>query len=760
MTGVMEIGSVIMKNISDAQDLLEVCKLNNKISSTLECMLDSLSSLLSTLDKEVRDLNRKALEELDSMVSEIIQTTTSVNKARESQTPWRKLITLLCSRKVNLKLYSLLHRLNSLITALTLSTTLQQSKQVEIRKGVATLQSFENTEEFKREVLHVDEIHQELCSIENATASSASSTASSSCSDAVSHFAPNPLDEVLRSSQRSLLRHAVETMKMNLDTKSADSAATENLTTLLLFREECENPDIQVAEVSFQNIIGEGGYGVVMRANWNGTLVAVKVLNSKSGGGNMKTAAMAEILGEVHTWRRLKHQNIVPFLGTCYDKDRNALCLVMELCWKSVAEVIHEGCSRTLLTMDCSHSIMKDVAEGLHYLHSLFIIHRDIKPQNVLLVETPTSTIPCAKLCDFGLTTVKEVTSTIILNTQSAGGTPAYMAPELLSIPARLSVKSDIYSYGVFIWELLEKKVPFGGQSPQAVLLGTLQGNRLPIERKPHVASWLYDLMEACWEKDRYLRPSSYTLVEAIKLGAWPVEGDAMVTKIKDGTAGKRNNILSTEAKPSSYSEPQVQKYENEASEGESLEVRTQGSGTPEKTGTSCARTRARLKDSDTRRELCCSAFFCIMVIVAMVTPVVATVEDSAFYSCVMSSTVAFEQHGLVQASIIAGNAVPISALGAFLLFSGFFAGVTAGTFTCMGYRGSLCRTPGCCLILGGLLCIAPALYILSTSTSSCWGVGVYFMTVAGASGLLAGLVLHALESCPRMSCLDTKSPV
>src|SRR6185437_8723456 len=100
-----------------------------------------------------------------------------------------------------------------------------------------------------------------------------------------------------------------------------------------------------------------------------------------------------------------------------------------------------------------------DMASGLAYLHSRSILHRDVKSLNVLLDDYGK-----AKLTDFGLSRTKDETkSKDLLSTKQAVGTIQWMAPELFSRNPNYTQKSDIYSFGMTLWELVARRIPYAG---------------------------------------------------------------------------------------------------------------------------------------------------------------------------------------------------------------------------------------------------------------------------------------------------------
>jgi len=175
------------------------------------------------------------------------------------------------------------------------------------------------------------------------------------------------------------------------------------------------------------------------------------------------------------------------------------------------------------LTVGRTVSILKDVARALAYAHEHGVVHRDIKPDNVLLAGTS------ATVTDFGI--AKALLGSIATDPeQPAGsdktgtlasrsaltqlgttlGTPAYMAPEQAAADPATDGRADIYSFGIMAYEMLIGQVPFKSKTPQALLAAQLTSTPAPIPTlRTDVPAALAKLVMLCLEKEREKRPQS-----------------------------------------------------------------------------------------------------------------------------------------------------------------------------------------------------------------------------------------------------------
>ena len=244
------------------------------------------------------------------------------------------------------------------------------------------------------------------------------------------------------------------------------------------------SPGGQIARYKILSILGEGGYGVVYLADQQEPVkrqVALKVI--KPGMDTKQVIARFE--AELQTLALLDHPNIAHVHdGGATDSDRPYF--VMEYV-KGLP--ITDYCDRQKLRIEQRLELFQSVCEGVQHAHQKGIIHRDIKPSNVLVYTEGDKAIP--KIIDFGIAkaTSRSLTEKTLFTEQGRlVGTPEYMSPEQVDDIRDIDTRSDIYSLGVLLYELLTGALPF---DPQTLHDGGMENfRRVVAEQEPKTPSW------------------------------------------------------------------------------------------------------------------------------------------------------------------------------------------------------------------------------------------------------------------------------
>eukprot|EP01114_Cavostelium_apophysatum_P014808 TRINITY_DN3928_c0_g1_i1.p1 TRINITY_DN3928_c0_g1~~TRINITY_DN3928_c0_g1_i1.p1 ORF type:complete len:545 (+),score=163.03 TRINITY_DN3928_c0_g1_i1:159-1793(+) len=254
-------------------------------------------------------------------------------------------------------------------------------------------------------------------------------------------------------------------------------------------------PEIRYDEITWGEKIGGGCFGSVFKGKCRGINVAIKQLLKQ----DLDPKIMEDFRREVDIMTQMRHPNVVLFMGACTEKGK--MCIVTELMHYSVHDLLRKHNKE--ITLIQRVKMAKDTAAGLAWLHGANpqIIHRDLKPSNLLVDEHWN-----VKVCDFGLSQVK-LRENKIRDGKSIPGTPLWMAPEVL-LGRDVDEKSDVYSYGIVLWEIITGQEPFPHmESYQEFKTAITRHNeRPPIPSDTHPS--LAALMEMCWNADPTKRPS------------------------------------------------------------------------------------------------------------------------------------------------------------------------------------------------------------------------------------------------------------
>ncbi|KAJ8088466.1 hypothetical protein PM082_022539 [Marasmius tenuissimus] len=247
---------------------------------------------------------------------------------------------------------------------------------------------------------------------------------------------------------------------------------------------------------------------------------------------------------EAIVWEQLHHPNLLPFMGMYYlDEAREQLCLVSP--WMDRGNLVRY--LKNTLSERVDHQVLVyDVASGFAYLHSLNIIHGDLKGVNVLM--TPDER---ACITDFGLSRVAD-THSLYLSSSSPmgqGGTTRWSAPELLQSnpPSSVTMKSDMYAYACVCCEIFTSgNVPFHGLAEPAVMFAVVINKKHP-ERPSGVRELtddMWGIMIKCWNHDAQERPEAEDVRSDVRASC----SQRTRRRVQDDSAPEWGGLLVAEA--------------------------------------------------------------------------------------------------------------------------------------------------------------------------------------------------------------------
>jgi serine/threonine protein kinase len=248
-----------------------------------------------------------------------------------------------------------------------------------------------------------------------------------------------------------------------------------------------------------------GGFADVHQGIFDGEVVAVKIPKEAC---SLTEKQFKEFIRELTVMANVRHPHCVMLLAAC--QNRTDPLLVMEwMCGGNLFEALGRDDPHSL-PWHVRLRIAREIASAIEYLHRCKIAHGDLKSMNVLLTSDLVS-----KICDFGAA-IQRMNSTANLGSKSDASatlqyTLHYSAPELLrGSPA--NSKTDMYAFGIIMWELLTCKTPFEGVN--AALLRDLiikEGLRPQVDdsQTSEFPPAFFDAMKLCWHADPAMRPTA-----------------------------------------------------------------------------------------------------------------------------------------------------------------------------------------------------------------------------------------------------------
>ncbi|XP_036831567.1 mitogen-activated protein kinase kinase kinase 7 isoform X2 [Oncorhynchus mykiss] len=281
--------------------------------------------------------------------------------------------------------------------------------------------------------------------------------------------------------------------------------------------------------MAIENVVGRGAFGVVCKAKWKGKDVAIKTIESES--------ERKAFIVELRQLSRVNHPNIVKLYGSC----NNPVCLVMEYAeGGSLYNVLHGAEPLPCYTASHAMSWCLQCSQGVAYLHGMkpkALIHRDLKPPNLLLVAGGT----VLKICDFG--TACDIQTHMTNNKGSA----AWMAPEVFE-GSNYSEKCDVFSWGIILWEVITRRKPFDeiGGPAFRIMWAVHNGTRPPLIKS--LPKPIESLMTRCWSKDPSQRPSMEEIVKIMThlMRCFPGSDEPLQYPYQYSDEGQSNSASST----------------------------------------------------------------------------------------------------------------------------------------------------------------------------------------------------------------------
>ncbi|MDB4931602.1 MAG: putative serine/threonine-protein kinase pknB, partial [Myxococcaceae bacterium] len=227
------------------------------------------------------------------------------------------------------------------------------------------------------------------------------------------------------------------------------------------------------------SLLGRGGMGEVYECEntWTRRRVALKLLkpaDDEAGADSLRRFAR-----EAQAAAQLQHPNIVDVLDMGQDEALNRPFIVQEfLQGEDLRRALRAGGGR--LGVEQCFAVIVPVMEALAFAHARGVIHRDIKPDNIFLAQTPKGVVP--KLIDFGIAKVTDHDESMRrTSTGTMLGTPSYMSPEQARGDSALDARSDVWSLGVVLYEMLSGFKPYTAANANVLVAMILRDDPTPL---------------------------------------------------------------------------------------------------------------------------------------------------------------------------------------------------------------------------------------------------------------------------------------
>ena len=269
------------------------------------------------------------------------------------------------------------------------------------------------------------------------------------------------------------------------------------------------------------DLIAEGAFAEVFKAkdiNSQNRYVALKIYKEAVVRGTAASAGHKKytLENEFQNVDGLSHSNIISYFGLDYITHTDAMGRSSKYA-VLIMEYANAGTLQDFLKANPSKeirdNIIRDVIQGIGYLHSEGVIHRDLKPGNILITKNRKG-IPIAKITDFGISKDTLTEDTIQQSMTAGVGTPHYMAPEQIykkrfGLHGEISARTDIWGIGVVIYRMLTGRLPFGNASKDYELVRDAITNDTPSF--DGVPTKYKAMLESCFQKEAAKRPEKAT---------------------------------------------------------------------------------------------------------------------------------------------------------------------------------------------------------------------------------------------------------
>lgn len=296
--------------------------------------------------------------------------------------------------------------------------------------------------------------------------------------------------------------------------------------------------------------IGEGGMAIVYKAKCNllNRYVAIKILKAEYAKDDN---FVKKFKAEAQSAASLTHPNIVSVYDVGQEDGGNINYIVMELLeTKTLKDYIEE---KGAMSSDLTLKIAAQIASALEVAHKSHIIHRDIKPHNIVLNKNMV-----AKVTDFGIAKINNTTTATITSLGTTVGSVHYFSPEHAK-GGYTDERSDIYSLGIVMYEMATGKLPFEADSPVSVALKQVQEEAIPpIVVEPKISVALNQIILKAMEKSTARRYQNATEVLADISKALANPNNKLIPKTSNSVEAGATQVIPTISSDDEFMVPNI----------------------------------------------------------------------------------------------------------------------------------------------------------------------------------------------------------